>query len=55
MSQIEMVYFELLCIELIILIVAVTICDAAGLEANPMAVVLLLALAGIFLVEKCII
>jgi len=51
-----MVYFELLCIELIILVAVITICDAAKLEVNPMAVVLLaFAAAGIFLVEKCII
>jgi len=48
-----MVYFELLCIELVISIAVVTSCDAAKIEVNPIAVILLeFAVAGIFLVEK---
>jgi len=52
-GSIKMVYFELFCIELIIFIVAVTICDAMEVEANPMAIILVaFAAAGIFLIEK---
>jgi len=48
-----MIYFELFCIEFILFSVIISFCDTVESEVNLLVALLLaLAVAGIFLVEK---